>query len=185
MNHKNSFDSESYLIEQLKNGCKDAYGHLFKLYHRELCNYMTAITGNPKMAEDLAQQTFIKIWDNRSKLQIETSKLKRYIFKVAYNLFIDSKRKKKKEFELLETLKEQAYLDLTDADTSLFEERLKRVEKEINNLPEQCKKVFIMSKREGLKYREISEQLHISIKTVEVHMAKAMKRLRAQLTSFL
>ena len=73
---------------------------------------------------------------------------------------------------------------MTDADTSLFEERLKKVEKEIDNLPEQCKKVFIMSKREGLKYREISEQLHISIKTVEVHMAKAMKRLRAQLTIF-
>ena len=86
---------------------------------------------------------------------------------------------------MLENLKQEAYLELVDADTSLFEERLKKVEMEIDNLPEQCKKVFIMSKKEGLKYREISEQLHISIKTVEVHMAKAMKRLRAQLTSFL
>ena len=145
---------------------------------------MTAISGNPKVAEDIAQQTFIKIWDNRQKLFVSKNKLKRYLFKVAYNLFIDSQRKKKKEFQLLENLKQQAYLDMTDADTSLFEERLKKVEKEIDNLPEQCKKVFIMSKREGLKYREISEQLHISIKTVEVHMAKAMKRLRAQLTIF-
>ena len=179
-----SFKNESFLIEQLKKGCKDAYGHLFKLYHRELCNYMTAISGNPKVAVDIAQQTFIKIWDNRQKLFVSKNKLKRYLFKVAYNLFIDSQRKKKKEFQLLENLKQQAYLDMTDADTSLFEERLKKVEKEIDNLPEQCKKVFIMSKREGLKYREISEQLHISIKTVEVHMAKAMKRLRAQLTIF-
>ncbi len=145
---------------------------------------MTAISGDPKIAEDIAQQTFIKIWDNRQKLFVSKNKLKRYLFKVAYNLFIDSQRKKKKEFQLLENLKQQAYLDMADADTSLFEERLKKVEKEIDNLPEQCKKVFIMSKREGLKYREISEQLHISIKTVEVHMAKAMKRLRAQLTIF-
>lgn len=180
-----SFTNESYLIKELKNGSKDAYGHLFKLYHRELCNYMTAITGNPKLAEDIAQQTFIKIWDNRQKLFVSGNKLKRYLFKVAYNLFIDSQRKKKKEFELIENLKHEAYLDLADTDTSLFEERLKKVEKEIDNLPEQCKKVFIMSKREGLKYREISEQLHISIKTVEVHMSKAMKRLRAQLTIFL
>ena len=180
-----SFINESYLIEQLKKGCTDAYGHLFKLYHKELCNYMTAITGNPKVAEDIAQQTYIKIWDNRQKLFVSKNKLKRYLFKVAYNLFIDSQRKKKKEFELLENLKQEAYLDMADADTSLFEERLKKVEKEIDNLPEQCKKVFIMSKREGLKYREISEQLHISIKTVEVHMAKAMKRLRAQLSIFL
>jgi len=146
---------------------------------------MTAISGNPKIAEDIAQQTFIKIWENRKKLSVSKDKLKRYLFKVAYNLFIDSQRKKKKEFELLENLKQEAYLELVDADTSLFEERLKKVEMEIDNLPEQCKKVFIMSKKEGLKYREISEQLHISIKTVEVHMAKAMKRLRAQLTSFL
>jgi RNA polymerase sigma-70 factor (ECF subfamily) len=146
---------------------------------------MSAITGDSKVAEDIAQQTFIKIWDNRDKLQVEENKLKRYLFKVAYNLFIDVQRKKKKEFQLLEKLKREAYLDLTDVDTSLFEERLRKVEKEIDNLPEQCKKVFILSKREGLKYREISEQLHISIKTVEVHMAKAMKRLRAQLTSLL
>ena len=71
-----------------------------------------------------------------------------------------------------------------DTDASLFEEKLKMVEQEIENLPEQCKKVFIMSKKEGLKYQEISDRLHISIKTVEVHMAKALKRLRAQLTIF-
>jgi len=180
-----SFTNEPYLIQQLKKGCKDAYGYLFKLYHKELCNYMTAITGNPKLAEDIAQQTFIKIWDKREKLFVAKNKLKGYLFKVAYNLFIDTQRKKEKEFELLEKLKHEAYLDMADTDTSLFEERLKKVEKEIDNLPEQCKKVFIMSKREGLKYKEISEQLHISIKTVEVHMSKAMKRLRAQLSIFL
>ena len=172
-------------MEHLKRGSTAAYEHLFTLYHKELCNYLSAITGNPKVAEDIAQQTFIKIWDNREKLQVEDNKLKRYLFKVAYNLFIDVQRKRKKEFKLLEKLKQEAYLDLTDVDTSLFEERLRKVEKEIDNLPEQCKKVFILSKREGLKYREISEQLQISIKTVEVHMAKAMKRLRAQLTSLL
>ncbi len=182
---QSSFKDETYLISQLKKGCKDAYGYLFKVYHKELCNYMTAICGNTKMAEDIAQQTFIKIWDNRQKLFVSKNKLKRYIFKVAYNLFIDSQRKKKKEFQLLENLKQHAYLEMIETDSSLFEERLKKVEQEIENLPEQCKKVFIMSKREGLKYREISEQLHISIKTVEVHMAKAMKRLRAQLTIFL
>ncbi|MDF0709027.1 RNA polymerase sigma factor [Flagellimonas okinawensis] len=182
---QNSFDNEPYLIEQLRKGGQDAFAHLFQLYHRELCNYMTAISGDPKISEDIAQQTFIKIWDNRTKLQVEDSKLKRYVFKIAYNLFIDTQRKRKKESQLLDNLKQQAYLEMVEADSSLFEERLKKVEREIDNLPEQCKKVFIMSKREGLKYREISEQLHISIKTVEVHMARAMKRLRAQLTSFL
>ncbi|WP_127139055.1 RNA polymerase sigma factor [Flagellimonas oceanensis] len=183
--NRNSFDNEPYLVEQLKIGRKEAYSHLFQLYHQELCNYMTAISGDPKAAQDIAQQTFIKIWDNRSKLKIGDNKLKRYVFKTAYHLFIDSQRKRNKESQLLESLKQQAYLDMIEVDSSLFEERLQRVEREIENLPEQCKKVFILSKREGLKYKEISEQLHISIKTVEVHMARAMKRLRAQLASFL
>lgn len=183
--NQHSFANEPYLVEQLKIGRKEAYSYLFQLYHTELCNYLTAISGNPKLAQDIAQQTFIKLWDSRSTLQIENDKLKRYVFKVAYHVFIDAQRKKKKELQLLESLRQEAYLEMVEVDSSLFEERLKKVEKEIDNLPEQCKRVFILSKREGLKYREISEQLHISIKTVEVHMARAMKRLRAQLTSFL
>lgn len=179
-----SYNDKTFLIRQLKQGCRDAYGYLFNLYYKELCNYMTAVSGNPKIAEDIVQQTFIRLWDNRSKIKVSENKLKKYVFKMAYNQFIDSRRKRKREFELLENLKQQAYLDLVDTDSSLFEERLKKVEQEIENLPEQCRKVFIMNKKEGLKYKEISERLHISIKTVEVHMAKALKRLRAQLTIF-
>lgn len=183
MDRKN-YNDEHLLIEQLKEGNNDAYRYLFNLYYRDLCNYMTAVSGNPRMAEDIAQQAFIKLWDNKDKLEVQESKLKKYLFKIAYNQFIDSKRKRKKEFELLENLKQQAYLELVETDAVLFEERLKKVEEEIENLPEQCKKVFIMNKKEGLKYKEISEKLHISIKTVEVHMTKALKRLRAQLTIF-
>ncbi|THV59477.1 RNA polymerase sigma-70 factor [Flagellimonas alvinocaridis] len=178
------YRDEHLLVEQLKEGCQEAYGYLFGIYHRELCNYMTVVSGSTRVAEDIAQQTFIRLWDNRERLVVQENKLKHYIFKIAYHLFIDSKRKKKKEFELLESLKQEAYLEVADADASLFEERLKRVETEIENLPEQCKRVFIMSKKEGLKYQEISERLHISIKTVEVHIGKALKRLRAQLTIF-
>ncbi|KAB7530335.1 RNA polymerase sigma-70 factor [Flagellimonas olearia] len=183
MDQKN-YSDEHFLVEQLKHGCQEAYGYLFTIYHKELCNYMTVVSGSIRVAENIAQQTFIKLWDNREQLAVQENKLKQYIFKIAYHLFIDSKRKRKKEFELLESLKQEAYLEIADTDTSLFEERLKKVETEIENLPEQCKRVFLMSKKEGLKYQEISEKLQISIKTVEVHMGKALKRLRAQLTIF-
>lgn len=178
------YHNEKYLVEQLRKGSEEAYGHLFKQYHRELCNYIAAISGDMRIPEDIVQQAFIKLWSNREKLFIQENSLKKYLFKIAYNLFLDSKRKEKKEFQLLESLKQEAYLGLMETDTSLFEERLKKVEAEIENLPEQCKMVFILSKKEGLKYKEISEKLHISIKTVEVHMAKALKRLKAQLSLF-
>ncbi|MGB3145955.1 MAG: sigma factor-like helix-turn-helix DNA-binding protein, partial [Maribacter sp.] len=93
-------------------------------------------------------------------------------------------RQESKKFKLLENLKENAYSEVLKVDYSEFEERLKIVEAEIENLPDQCKRVFLMGKREGLRYKEISEILHISIKTVEVHMSKALRRLRTQLSSF-
>ena len=181
---KKSYNNEKFLIEQLKNGSEEAYGHFFKSYHKDLCNYILAISRDPKEAEEITQQAFIKFWDNREKLFIEVNSLKKYFFKIAYNLFIDSKRKSKKEFELLESLKYETYSDILDKDYFLFNQRLKSVEAEIENLPEKCKKVFIMGKKEGLKYKEISEKLHISIKTVEAHMTKALKRLRIQLSLF-
>ncbi|MFV0248329.1 MAG: RNA polymerase sigma factor [Tenacibaculum sp.] len=182
MNQKNN---EHLLIEQLKKGCHNAYKHFFLLYYKELCNYITAVSGNKRIAEDIAQQTFIKIWDNKDQLFVQENKLKKYIFKIAYHVFIDLKRKKKKEFEFLESLKQEAYLDIVDTNTSLFEEKLTKVKNEIDKLPKQCKKILIMSKVEGLKYKEISDKLQISIKTVEVHMCKALKRLRANLTILL
>lgn len=182
--NQNGYDNEKFLMEQLKSGSEHAYAHLFGKYHRELCNYMTAISGNTRLAEDLAQQAFIKLWDKRQQLSIKENHLKSYLFRIAYNLFIDTQRKRQKEYALLEILKQEAYLELAETDSSLFEERLKLVEAEIENLPDQCRKVFLMGKKEGLKYREISEKLQISVKTVEVHMAKALKRLRAQLSLF-
>jgi RNA polymerase sigma-70 factor (ECF subfamily) len=181
---KNIYYSEKFLIEQLKKGSEDAYGYFFNCYYKELCNYILAVSGDSKLAEEIAQQAFIKFWEKREKLFIRENNLKKYFFKVAYNLFIDSKRKVKMEFELLEKLKQEVYSDIVEVDSSLFEQKLKLVEAEIDKLPEQCKKVFVLGKKEGFKYQEISEQLDISIKTVEVHMSKALKKLRTQLSLY-
>ncbi|TLP80147.1 RNA polymerase sigma factor [Maribacter sp. ACAM166] len=180
----NSYKDDKLLIEELKKGSEVAYDYFFRSYHKQLCNYILAISGNSKLAEEIAQQAFIKIWDKRATLSIKNNGLKKYFFKMAYNLFIDYKRKVKKEFKLLEHLKQEAYSDIVAIDFNQFEHKLKLVETEIENLPDQCKKVFVMGKKEGLKYQEISEKLDISIKTVEVHMSKALKRLRTQLSPF-
>lgn len=183
MNYK-SYNDENTLIKDLIKGSEGAYGYLFKRYHKELCNYLMAIAGDSRLAEEIAQQAFVKIWEKRNKLNIQENGLKNYFFKTAYNLFIDSKRQESKKYKLLESLKKDAYTELLQVDYHEFEERLKSVEAEIENLPDQCRRVFILGKREGLKYKEISERLHISIRTVEVHMSKALRRLRTQLSSF-
>lgn len=176
---KSIYSNEMLLIKELKKGSEPAFEFFFMTYHGELCSYLTAICGNTKMAEEIAQQAFIKLWHKRHKLHLKKG-LKRYFFKMAYHLFIDDARKRNKTNKLLETLKQQAYIAVLDYDNELFELKLKKIEIEIDNLPEQCKKVFLMGKKEGLKYKEISRKLQISIKTVEVHMSKALKILRSQ-----
>ena len=179
-----SYNDENILIKDLMKGSEGAFGYLFRQYHKELCNYLMAISGDSRLAEEIAQQAFVKIWEKRKKLNIQENGLKNYFFKIAYNLFIDAKRQESKKFKLLENLKKEAYIEVLKFEYQEFEDRLKIVEAEIENLPDQCKRVFIMGKSEGLKYREISERLNISIRTVEVHMSKALRRLRTQLSSF-
>ena len=132
------------------------------------------------LSKDVAQQAFIKIWKKRDSLGIEFS-LKKYIFKIAYNVFIDSQRKKKRDYLLIDQLKYEAANEITDLSYDNLDVLLDLVNSEVDQLPAQCKKVFLLGKKEGLKYREIAEELNISIKTVERHMAKAVKRLRNRL----
>lgn len=183
MNNDN-YENEEFLIKEISNGCEVAYAYLFKKFHGDLCNYLLAISGDSLVAEEISQQAFVKLWEKRKSLSIQDNALKPYFFRIAYNLFIDYKRKEKKKNQLIEHLKQDAYLDIINTESSQFEQRLKLLNTEIENLPNQCRTVFILGKKEGLKYHEISDILNISIKTVEAHMSKALKKLRTQISIF-
>lgn len=173
-------NNETLLIEGLKRGDEAAYKHLYKLYYSQLFTYLNTISGSMEVSKDLSQQVFIKIWKKRDSLTINYT-LKSYIFKIGYNLFIDLQKKRKKDLQLLEQLKHEAIHEIIDTSDDHIEKKISFILSEVNKLPHQCKKVFLLAKKDGLKYREISEELNISIKTVERHMSKAMKRLRKSL----
>ncbi|WP_299781572.1 RNA polymerase sigma factor [uncultured Formosa sp.] len=175
-----NYDNEDILINRLKVGDEAAYKHLYKLYYSELCNYINTISGSMDVSKDIVQQAYIKVWNKRESLSIEYS-LKKYMFRIAYNLFIDLKREHTKNNLLIEQLKYQVVNDMVESPAVDFDKMLHLLITEVDKLPEQCKKVFLLGKKDGLKYREISEELNISIKTVERHMTKALKRLRENL----
>jgi len=165
------------LIKGLKEGDKSAYKFLFTEHYIDLCNYIYNLSKNRVLAEDLVQEVFIKLWEKRTTLNIKTS-IKSYLYKASHNQFLQHIRKEKNRFDVIERSK----LDLLslvyiedESTTNLYAEKLDTL---INDLPPKCKTVFLKSKIENKKYKEIAQEMNISVKTVENHIGKALRILR-------
>ncbi len=170
MNNKN-------LIERLKKGDENAYAHLVETYHHELCVYASNLSRDTHKAEDIVQNVFLRVWEQRNKLKNNFS-IKNFLYRSVYNEFIDQYRKdvavtvlEKKYIETLSTIVEEE--DITGI-TNL----ITLVKKEIQNLPPKCKQTFLMSKQDGLTNIEIAEYLKVSEKTVEAQMTKSFSIIR-------
>ncbi|WP_125721273.1 RNA polymerase sigma factor [Flavobacterium ustbae] len=174
------YSDNTILIESLRNGDESAYTYLIDTYHHKLCVYANSLVKNIYNAEDIVQNVFIKVWEQRTRLKTDHS-LKSFLYKLVYNEFIDLYRKNQSLFSL-----EKSYYDalngiVQEEDPESFERVLNAVNKEIQNLPPKCKEVFILSKKEGLTNIEIAEHLDVSIKTVEAQITKAFSSLRFSL----
>tara|TARA_R110002073_G_scaffold8207_7_gene45952 strand:- start:59754 stop:60257 length:504 start_codon:yes stop_codon:yes gene_type:complete len=150
---------------------------LFDLNYRSLCSYMVQFTKDDQDAKDIAQETFIKFWEKRDKLQI-TSSFKSYLFRSAYNLYMDQIRKEKRNDLLLVELKYEGLLSQIEEEGSDQEEKINKVKQVVEKLPNKCKEILLLSKREGLKNKEIAIRLNISIKTVESQIRVAFQKIR-------
>jgi len=171
------FNNQTDLVTALQSGDEHAYKFLFTSYYSDLLHYTIGLTKDQDKATDIVQVTFIKIWKQRSNLNIHTS-IKSYLFSSAYHHFIDAYRKEKSELDLLEELKNEAFLEILDEDENLEKGRMLQVQQIINSLPPKCREIFLLSKKDGLRYQEIGNTLNISVKTVEAQMSKAFRMLR-------
>ncbi len=171
------YNDNDILIESLKNGDQQAYNYLIGTYHHKLCVYANSLVKNVYSAEDIVQNVFIKVWEQRSRLKSNHA-IKSFLYKLVYNEFIDLYRKNQSLFSLEKSYHVALNSVIQDEDTESFQRVLNVVNKEIQNLPPKCKAVFILSKKEGLTNIEIAEHLDVSIKTVEAQITKAFSILR-------
>jgi RNA polymerase sigma-70 factor (family 1) len=168
------------LIESLRNGDEKAYTYLIDSYHHKLCVYANSLVKNIYSAEDIVQNVFIKVWEQRARLKSDHA-IKSFLYKLAYNEFIDLYRKNQSLFSLEKTYYDALNSVVLEDDSESFQRILKVVNKEIESLPPKCKEVFVLSKKEGLTNIEIAEHLEVSIKTVEAQITKAFSILRSSL----
>jgi len=166
-----------FLVNSLKKGDQKVFKKIYSDYFEDLCVYLLNYTQNKELIEDIVQDTFIKIWVNRKKLNVKTS-FKSYLYKSVFNNFIDNYRLKKKRDQFLENYYQEALIKAIEMDPEQKERRLKKLEECLQLLPDKCKKVFVSSKFTGMRHKEIALFFDISIKTVEGHISKAYSLLK-------
>ncbi|WP_170251867.1 RNA polymerase sigma factor [Aquimarina intermedia] len=181
----NNIRIQESLIKGLKDGNKRSYQLLFENHYADLCDYLYKLSSNASLAEDLVQNIFLRLWEQRTSIHIKTS-LQAYLFKSCYNEYMTYLRTQKKQTDLVTSLKHEAVCELfADSQTEIKEEKIVQLETAIETLPSTCKKVFKLSKLEQKKHKEIAELLGISTKTVENHITKAFRYLKTSFGSFL
>ena len=151
------------------------FDDLFRYNYRPLCLYALHYLQDMDLAEDIVQESYTALWE---KLQDDTHVLncKSYLYMMVRNRCLDHHRKKGIPTEYLKPYDTYGIIDDDDAQERAQTEA--RLWTAIDSLPEKCREVFILSKRDGLKYEEIAEELGLSINTVRNQISKAIKLIK-------
>ena len=171
------------LFSKLREGDEKAFQKLFVKYYSFMCNYACQFLKDSELAEETVQDMFVKIWEKRTSLNIETS-VKHYFFRSIRNLCLNQIQHEKIKKQYASKVLESSYQDIDPEHFYLEVDLIQRIEKSIEALPPRRKEIFRLSREKGLKYKEIADTLNISIKTVEAQMGLALKHLRHELKDF-
>lgn len=157
---------------------------LFREHYEGLGRYAFSFVKDQTASEDIVQKLFVNIWEKRKELQIH--EIKSYLYRSVYNFSMNEiKRMKRNQFHSEINDRMEVFSNL-DSSVLLQEKELEsKIELAIQSLPEKCGEVFRLSRFNELSYKEISEKLNISVKTVENHMGKALRILRVELREYL
>jgi len=176
--------STQELLHKLREGDRSAFKFLFITYYDYLFNYIYKLSGDEAVAEDVVQEVMIRIWEKKAQIKINTS-VKSYLFKACHNQFLMHLRKEKKRLDLLDKIRWDVLFEVHGNDNEQYESRVMKLRSLINDLPPRCKEIFVRSKFEKKKYKEIASELGISIKAVEAQMTKALHFLREHASTLL
>jgi len=170
------------LNTDLKAGKAEAYKELFNSSYNAFYLYALKLCRDSQKAEDLVQESLTKLWTNRKNIDPQKP-INPYVFQIIKNTFLKYYRKKQSDLSLIERLKTEAidHIYSTVEDEDLKKNQLQLINDQIEKLPEKSKIIFNLNKKRGLRYKEISELLNITEKTVESHIYRALQRIKAEL----
>lgn len=174
---------DKLLLSAIQKGDRKAFDTLFRKYYPILCAYGHRFV-DLENTEEIVQDSFLWIWENRDTLIIEAS-LSSYLFKMVY-------RKALNQLEHISAIQradtrfyEEMQEMLQDTDSYQIEELTKQIKKAIDALPDSYREAFVMHRFREMSYKEIAETLGVSPKTVDYRIQQALKQLRTDLKDYL
>ena len=159
---------------------REEFKNIFDSHFEGVRNYIYYRAGDKDLATDVAQETFLKLWEKVA--EFDTSNIKALLYKIAGDILITNLRKHK----VVKNYKARIFseeLSESPADILHYKELMKNYENALESLPEKQRTVFLLSRMEGLKYYEIADNVGISIKAVEKRMKNALEYLRKAITN--
>jgi RNA polymerase sigma-70 factor (ECF subfamily) len=157
---------------------KEEFKSLFDTYFEDVRRYVFYRSANDDIATDIAQDTFLRIWEKQ--MTIDPKRVKGLLFKIAGDIFISQYRREQVAFNFFNTFKPNNK-SLTPEDEINFQELTKAYDAALKTMPEKQRTVFLMSRIDELKYKEIADQLGLSVKAIEKRMSQALEHLKIHL----
>ncbi len=157
---------------------QEEYKELFDNFYTHIKNFIYFKVGDTALAEDIAQEVYVKIWEKRHTVKKET--VKSLLYTIASNLVINHAKHQKVVYNFVNHRDHRKYSSSPEFELE-YKEYKEKVENTIENLPEKCRTVFLMNRIEKMTYNEIAEHLGLSVKAVEKRMHKAMVIIKEKL----
>lgn len=158
---------------------KEEFKDVYDVYFDAIRSFVFYRCGDLETASDIAQDVFMQIWEKRSFL--DGRNLKRLLYKMAMDCYISNYRKNRSRMNFEQSMVAAADTALSPDDELSYNELAASYAQELEQMPAKRRSVFLMHREDGMKYAEIADSLHISVKAVEKHISGALRLLRTKL----
>jgi len=175
MNEGGDNISDIHLMNGVLNNDYSSYNQLFTRYYTPLCRFVYGFVANRHDTEDIVQDVFLSLWDRRAKIRV-TDNVKAYLYEMAKNTTLNHIRKEDNYRATLEQIETATHYDGNEAIDAA--EMVDVVRDCIDRLPDRSRRIFLLDRIDGLKQKDISEQLGISVKTVKNQIWMALQALK-------
>jgi len=172
--------TDKELVEEVREGKAKAFDELYDAYGHKLYVFVLSILKSREDAEEVVQNTYLKIWEKRKIIDSDHS-FKSFLFTVGYNLTVDLLRERLKERKYRENILNKATSNYNIEEAIEFGDLLEHVQEIIKELPPRKNEIYQLSRINHLSYGEIADKLNISVKTVENGINYSMNFIKKRL----